>query len=172
MSKIPRLKPVVSVNDIAVTRKVPEMVRVPAIDPIVGPVICEAIFSLPTHWAGGRTVICTGKEECEHCAHIGTKHYFLLAVWDRNESAAKWVQLTEHAAASLLNQIAELQIPLYGCVVRISRERKTLKAPITVVIDRYASVPGRLPKAIDPQETIERVFGSRDSSRSQKRKVV
>lgn len=172
MASIPRLKPVVSIDDIAVTRKVPELVRVPAIDPIVGPVICESIFSLPTHWVGGRTTICPGKAECENCAHISTKQYFLLAVWDRNESAAKWVQLTEHAAASLLNQIAELQIPLYGCVVRIGRERKTLKAPVTIVIDRYASVTGRLPKAIDPHETIERVFGSNDSTRSRQRKAV
>lgn len=172
MAKIPRLQPVVSVGDIAVTRKVPEMVRVPAIDPIVGPVICTSLYALPTHYVQGRTTICDGKEKCEHCAHISTKHYFLLGVWDRNESAPKWVQLTEHAAASLLNQIAELQVPLYGAVVRIARERKTMKAPITIVIDRYASVPGRLPAAIDPQETIERVFGSRDSTRSPRRKAV
>jgi hypothetical protein len=172
MRKIPRLAPVTSLDDVPAEKKVPDMVRVPAAKPIVGVVICETIFSLPTHWDGSFTVICSGPGQCDLCPNVGLKPYFLLGVWDRNESIAKWVQLTSYAARSLLNQIQELQVPLYGLTVRIARERPTMKAPITCVIDRYATVQGRLPKPIDPQETIERVFGSPKTSRKPKLKAV
>jgi len=172
MEKIPRLNRVSGKSDIPQERKVAEMIRVPAMDPIVGIVVCDAIFSLPTHFANGRTRICTEKPDCEYCGTVPMKWYGLIAVWGRNDHQAKWVQLTSSAAGMLLSALEERQLPLHGLSVRICRERKVKNAPIVIAIDEYARVPERLPKPMDPQETIERVFGKTSSPRSNGRKAV
>jgi hypothetical protein len=145
---------------------------VPAVDPIVGIVVSDSIFALQTHYVHPRTRICLGDDECEFCGKIPLKWYGLIAILGRNDSQAKWVQLTSQAAAALLHEVSTRQLSLHGLCVRIARERKVKNAPIVVAIDEYSRVPSRLPRPMDPQETIERVFGSRDPSRFTQRKAV
>jgi hypothetical protein len=172
MDQIPRLARVTGRSDVPTDRKVPQLIRVPAIDPIVGIVVSDSIFALPTHFSEGRTRLCVGESACSMCGVAPTKWYGLIAVWSKMERRPMWVQLTSQAADRLLAEIEQRQMVLHGLSVRICRERKVKNAPIVITIDPYAHVPDGLPKPLDPQETIERVFGSRDSSRSNGRKAV
>lgn len=172
MERIPKLNRVTSPGEVPTQRKVAELIRVPAIDPIIGYVCSDSIFSLPTHYVHPRTRICKGEDDCEFCGHYALKWYGLIAVWHRNDNAAKWVQLTSQAAHTLLNEVVRRQVPLHGLCVRIGRERKVKNAPIVIAIDDTMRVSARLPKPMDPQETIERVFGSRDSTPPSGRKAV
>jgi len=160
MAKIPKLKAVSSFDEIRPQKRVPELIRVPADKPITGVVLCEAPFHMPTHFDGKRTVICSGESSCEHCGKRAIRDYYLIAIHDRNSGVTSWVQLSDHAAAMLLRQLRELERELFGVVVKVGRERKHMQAPITVAIDQWANVSGKLPKPIDPQETLERVFNS------------
>jgi hypothetical protein len=160
MAKIPRLKMVADPAQIQPQKKLPELIRVPAEKPLKGILVCAAPFHMPTHWTGSRTILCGGEGQCEHCPHIGTKHYYLIALLDRNSGTITWVELTEHAALDLLNQLRELEREFYGSLICITRERKTMKAPIHVSVDINSKVHGRLPKPMDPEETLERVFNS------------
>lgn len=172
MATVPRLNRVTSITDVPVERKVAEMIRVPAVDPICGAVVSDSIFALETHYVHPRTRICTGVRTCEFCNIIPIKWYGLIAVWDRNWTAPKWVQLTSQAAASLLQEVAARQLTLFGLCVRIGRQRKVKNAPIVISIDEYARVGSRLPKPMDPQETIERVFGTKVPPGSTSTKLV
>jgi len=164
MAKIPRLKMVSGSADIPKPRKVPELIRVPYKQALVGPICCDGIFSMPTHYVGDRTVLCEG-EECHWCEQeVNSKWYGLIAIWDRNATVPVWAQLTPDAAESLRLQIATLQIPLYGTVVRLGRERPVYNAPITVTVDEHSKMNGRLAKPMVPDETLEKVFGSPKSS--------
>jgi hypothetical protein len=160
MSKLPKLRQVSSADQIKPQRKVPELIRVPADKPIVGVLLVTAPYEMPTHWTGSRTVICPGPAQCEHCPHKGIKMYYLVAILDKNSNVTSWVELTEMAGLSLMQQLTELQKACYGSVVRIGRERKTMKSPITVAIDQWARVADRLPKPMEPTETLERVFNA------------
>jgi len=164
MPRIPKLQPVRSPADVPISRKVPALVKVPAGKPIVGVVISDCIFQMPTHYVGGRTTLCGGEDQCEYCGSVELRFFGLIAVWDRNESQGKWVQLPAQAASHLLNELAELQVPLQGVTVRIARERNTVKSPVVISIDRYAQVQSRLPKPWTPEETIERIFSSPNSA--------
>jgi len=112
------------------------------------------------------------RRQCEHCPHRGIKDYYLVALLDRNSGNVSWVELTEGAALDLLNQLRELEHEFYGAVVRIARERKTMKAPITVSIDINSKVHGRLRAPMEPSETLERVFNSPKSSSKARLKAV
>lgn len=160
MARIPRLKAVSSADEIRPVKRVPELVRVPADKPLVGVILCNAPFHMPTHFDGTHTVLCAGDGECEQCAHRALRNYYLVALLDRNSSTVSWVQLSDHACTALLRQIREMERSFFGTVVKIGRERKHMQAPITVAVDQWATVTGRLPKPIDPQETLERVFNS------------
>jgi hypothetical protein len=164
MPKIPKLQPVRSPADVPIIRKVPALVKVPAHPPIVGTVISDVVFQMPTHYVGGRTTLCGGEDECEYCGSVELRFFGLLAVWDRNESQGKWVQLPAQAVAAFLNQLAEMQVPMHGVTVKIQRERKTIKSPVVISIDKYAQVQSRLPKPWTPEETIERIFSSPKST--------
>jgi len=172
MAKIPRLKAVADPTQIRPQKKVPELIRVPADKPLRGILCCTAPFHMPTHWTGSRTVICTGPEDCEHCPHRGIKDYYLVALMDKITGIISWVELTEHAASSLLLQLRQLEVIFHGAIVQIGRERKTMSAPITVSVDCNSRVSSRLPKPLDPQETLERVFNSSRSTSNGKPKPV
>ena len=164
MARIPRLRPVLSAQDVPVQHKVPELIRVPAKPALVGHVLSDVIFRLPTHHVGGRTVICSEDDECNFCDAAELRFYGLIALWNRNSSHGVWVQLPAQAATSLLTELADSQLTLHGCVVRVGRERPVINAPVVISIDRYAQALGRLPKPWTPEETIERVFNSPKSA--------
>jgi len=172
MAKIPRLRPVTDPAEIQPQKRVAELIRVPADKPLCGVLVSAAPFHMPTHWTGSRTVICAGQGACEHCPHRGIKDYYLIALLDKLSGVVSWVELTEYAATSLLSQIREAQRPFHGTVVKIQRERKTMKAPIKVAVDLYANVHGRLPKPVEPTETLERVFNSQRSTTKPQLKAV
>lgn len=172
MAFIPLLRPVSDPADIQPQKRVPELIRVPADKPLCGVLVCTAPFHMPTHWTGERTVICGGPNACEHCPHRGIKDYYLVALLDKLSGVVSWIELTEYAASSLLHQLQQAQRPFHGSVVKIQRERKTMKAPITVAVDLYANVHGRLPQPLEPSETLERVFNSPRSTTKRPEKAV
>ena len=172
MPKLPRLNCVTDRKVIVVEKRVPELRRVPADKPVQGILVCTGPYHMPTHWVGNRTQICAGEGQCEHCPHVGIKHYFLVALLDKHNGEIAWYALTDQAADSLLYQMEQLQRPFFGSLVRLGRERKTMKAPQTVTVDSYSSVQGRLPKPQEPTETLERVFNSPRSGRKAPAKVL
>lgn len=172
MAKIPSLKLVADPAQIKPQKKLPELIRVPCDKPLKGILCCNGPFHMPTHWTGSRTVICTGEGQCEHCPHRGIKDYYLVALLDKNTGNVSWVELTEGAALDLLNQLRELEHTFYGAIVHIGRERKTMKAPITVSVDINSRVSGRLRAPMEPSETLERVFNSPKSHGRAKLKAV
>jgi len=172
MAKIPRLKMVSGPTDIPLKRKVAELIRVPWRTALYGPLCSEGIFAMPTHYIGDRTVLCEG-EQCEWCeAASNSKWYGIVAIFDRLSTAPVWCQLTEDAATSLDEQIKVLQMPFYGAVVRIGRTRAVYNAPITVTVEEHSRMSGRLVRAMVPDETLEKVFGSPNSTPNLKLKVV
>jgi hypothetical protein len=172
MAKIPKLRTITDPSEIQPRKKVPELIRVPGDKPLRGILCCNGPVHLPTHWTGSRTVICEGQGACEHCPHKGIKDYYLVALMDKITGVVSWVELTENAAQSLLCQLREFERSFYGALVQIGRERKTMSAPIVVAVDLNSQVSGRLPKPMDPTETLERVFNSTRSTGVPARKPV
>ena len=170
--KIPRLRRIVGAEQVPTEKAVPKIVRVPANDPIIGTVVSDSIFELVTHYSQGFTRLCAGEEECEMCGLAPRRFYGLLAVWPRSATGPQWVQLTPKAVLHLMGEITERQIVLHGLNVKISRERKVKNAPITIAIDEWARTVSRLPKPLTPDETIERVFGSKKIPRFDPTKAV
>jgi len=160
MSKIPRLRTVSQPCDIQPVKRVPELIRVPADRTISAILLCTELTELPTHYNGTHTVICDGDGRCTLCAHRALRVYYLAGILDKHSNEVFWVQLSELAGRSLLEQARELQRPLFGLCVKISRVRKKKEAPITVEVDPYARVPDLNRKPIEPSETLERVFNS------------
>jgi len=172
MSKIPKLRPVFSADEIQPQKRVAELVRVPADRSINAIVLCECLYEMPTHFDGQRTVLCSGEGHCEHCAHRAMRMYYLIASLDITTNTIVWVQLSQLAGESLLRQARQLERPLYGLKVTIGRVRKKKEAPITVDIDLYATVSDRLPKPMEPSETLERVFNSPKLARQKRNSVI
>ena len=160
MARIPRLKAVSVHDEIRVEKRVPELLRVPWEKPVSGIALCNTLFEFPTHFDGQRTCICPGKETCDLCGLRPLRVYFLIALHDRNSGRVVWYQLTDRAADQLHRQLRESQKALFGSLVKIGREKKTPKSAVWVELDIYASPHGKLPKPLDPTETIERVFTS------------
>jgi len=172
MARIPTLRPVSHTDEIVVQKKVPELLRVPCERPVIGIALCNTLFALPTHYNGERTSICTGPEECKECGHRALRVYYLLALYDRNTAITAWFQLPDRAAHSLLEQLRQAEKALYGSILQLSRERKTMKAPVRVALDVYSAVSGRLPKPMDPTETLERVFSEKKTTRKKATKAL
>jgi len=160
MAVIPRLAQVSAEADITPQKRVPELIRVPADRAIKAIILSESLFRLPTHYDGAHTVICAGELGCDLCAHRALRVYYLVAVLDTHSGVISWCQLSELAAKSMLRQCREAERGLYGTIFTIGRERPKKQAPITVALDRYATVNSRVPKAMEPSETLERVFNS------------
>jgi len=171
-SKLPKLRRIVGADQVPTDKAVPKIVRVPASDPIVGTVVSDSIFEMVTHYAQGFTRLCVGEEDCELCGLSPRRFYGLLAVWPRSATGPQWVQLTPKAVLQLMQEVTERQTVLHGLNVKISRERKTKNAPIVVAIDEWARTQSRLPKPLTPEETIERVFGSKKIPRFDITKAV
>jgi hypothetical protein len=160
-------------GEIEPREKVPELRRVPADKAFHGPLLCDGVFAIPLHWTGQRRQRCyEASGFCAHCASCPRCDTFLVAIWDKNERRAIWAELTDHSADNLVEALAELQKPFYRTVVKISRERKTLKAPIVVEVDQWATVATKLPAPMLPDDTIIRVFESVNSTRRRKKKPV
>ncbi len=165
MPYIPLLRAVEDEDEIVLPKRVPEMIRVPAAG-LTGVCLSKSLFRMPTHWDGQRTVLCPAPKPCGLCETSAPKEYFLLGFWDNNENAAVWVQLTPPASRALLRDLKGLNRPLHGTVVKIGRARKKGNAPVVVQIDQWATAASKLPTMTDPQETLQRVFGSLDLTRN------
>lgn len=172
MAKIPKLKPVSVHSEIKVQKRVPDLLRVPWEKPITGIALCNSLFDFPTHYDGEFTRICAGEGECELCGVRPMRQYYLLAVLDRNSGKLAWFQLTDRAAESLHRQLRDSEKALYGSIVKIGREKKSPKSAVYVELDLYSTPHGRIPKPVDPQETIERVFNSPKLARKAGLKMV
>lgn len=167
-----RLIPVTSIDDVPIQRKVPEMIRVPAAPALSGIAISATLFKLPTHYDGAITRLCPGEKTCALHESRELRLYYLLGFFDKRDAKVKWIQLTADAARSLIHQLEESQQALYGSCLKIARERPRIEAPVVIALDPYAKVHGRLCPPIDPQETIDRVFGTPDRPRQRKPKRV
>jgi hypothetical protein len=172
MEEFPTLRMTLSADEIAVPKRVPELIRVPAFPALHGIVLAKGLFEMPTHYNGSLTRLCVGPETCSLCKDHELRIYHLLALLNRNDGTVSWVQLTPDPARSLLQQIREAQRPLYGSTVKVGRVRKHISAPIYATLDPYANAHGNLPKPVDPSETIARCFGSIDPARIYRRKLV
>ena len=164
MPYVPLLRAVDAEEQILLPKRLPEMVRVPP-QGMTGLCLSESLFRMPTHWDGKLTTLCQAPKDCELCQKAELREYFLLGFWDNFESSSVWVQLTPPAGRSLLAQCKQLNRPLHGTTVKITRARKKGNSPISVAVDQWANCASKLPTMASPQETIERVFGSRDPSR-------
>jgi len=160
MAKIPRLKAVSIHTEIKVQKRVPDLLRVPWEKPVIGIALCNSLFDFPTHYDGQFTRICPGEGECDLCGKRDLRQYYLIAVLDRNSGKLAWYQLTDRAAESLHRQLRDSEKALYGSIVKLGREKKTAKSAVVVELDLYSAPHGRIPKAVEPHETIERVFSS------------
>lgn len=167
-----RLERVIAPHHVPAIRKVPELIRVPAIDPLRGVIVSECIFALNTHFVAGRTIICGGRDNCEHCSKVSLKWYGLVALLPLHVDAVKWVQLTPPAAQSLLQQVMAAQVEFFKCGVCIRRRGKKINSPVIVDLDEHTSYRMSSIKPQTPEATIERVFGSRDSTRKNGRPAV
>lgn len=160
-------------GQIEVRESVPELRRVPADRAFHGPLLSDGVFEVPLHWTGSRRQRCYASTGfCAHCDKCPRCDSFLVALWDKNERRALWVELTDHAADNLALALEEANKPYYGTVVKIGRERKTIKAPILIELDTWATVSNRLPAAMLPDDTIIRVFESANTPRKRKKKPV
>jgi len=160
MAKIPKLRVISDPDEIRPQKRVPELLRVPADKPVTGVLLVNAPFELPTHFDGSHTVICPGEDTCEIHALRQLRMYYLVAIIDRNSNGVSWYQLSDRAGLALMQQLREMEKPCYGTTVKIGRERKTMSAPIVVAVDPWAVTRGRIPKPMEPSETLERVFNS------------
>ena len=149
-------------------KRVAELIRVPAEGVVEGIITSSEIWELPTHWSMGRTRPCTARAgECTLCESLSVRWYYLIEIYLRLKQRRVWVQLTEDAKLSLQLQLKEGRT-LHGRDVRIGRERKTLRAPVWIVLESGTTSPDRLPKPRSPQETLERVFSEKAAHRQRK----
>ena len=153
-------------------KKVPELVIVPAADALEGIIACERLYELPCHWIGNNTVLCTGDPEtCEHHEYPA-KWYALLALYQRSKQRYIWVRLTSQAVYALQDCLNGSD-RIMGRTCRIQRERKSLKAPITMWVDDLGlSTVTRGITPQTPEDTIARVFKLASSSVKKRRKAV
>jgi len=172
MAKIPRLRPVLSTDDITPQKRVPELIRVPAAKALTGILVCDSPFYMPTHFDGKFTVLCPGIDTCQLHTVRALRDYYLIALCDKNSGVVSWVQLSDHAAASLMRQIRDLERGFYGTCIKVGRERPHMQAPITVSVDQWANVSGRLRDPMTPEETLERVFNSPKVNGQNRNKAV
>lgn len=167
-----RLERVLAPDHVPAQRKVAELIRVPAIDTLRGIVVSDCIFALNTHFISGRTVLCKGRVACEHCEKVSLKWYGLIALIPIHGDGIKWVQLTPPAAQSLLAQVQAAQVELFKCGVAIRRRSKKVNSPVLIDLEDRTSYRCTQIKPQTPEATIERVFGSRESTRTNGRQAV
>lgn len=167
-----RLERVVTPQHVPAQRKVAELIRVPAVDPLRGIVVSDCIYALNTHFINGRTILCKGREACEYCEKVSLKWYGLIALIPLHGDGVKWVQLTPPAAQSLLQQVMAAQVELFKVGVIIRRRGKKVNSPVIVDLEDRTTYRATQIKPQTPEATIERVFGSRESARTNGRKAV
>jgi len=167
-----KLKPMGLHTQIREAPKTPELIRVPADEVIEGVVCCSEIWELPTHWHNNRTRICTeDTPPCELCPIAPFRLFGLVAVYRPRKQAHVWVQLTVDAIETIRLEIRN-GLELLGSEIEIGRLRKTMKAPIYAKLKKTYTAPARLPKALEPHETIARVFFSTEKPRKNRKPAV
>jgi len=159
-SKIPSVTRITGTVNVPQKRKVPRLARVPHKSPVYGVVLSDCVFGFDTHYAGGRTVLCPGQEECEFCGKVKRQWIGLIAIAETTQVGYTWYQLTDLATGSLFRQLEEMQRPLFKCVLRLTRARPANNAPIVVSIDQYASSTCGVRNPVTPDDTLELVFNS------------
>lgn len=152
----------------AVNEKPPDFIRtvpIVTIRPNEEPhviVLSHELFGLNCHWTGKRTEPCTkGNSKCFHCEQERPKRWKgWICVASQATRKLSFIELTVGGANGLLEQLGEL--PLRGAVIRLKRERPSIKAPLVVVYLSHWPRPDELPKPADPVETLSRLWGSRN----------
>lgn len=154
-----------------VEKQVPELIRVPSDEELVGVICSDQIWELPTHWHDGRTRPCTiASGQCALHESAPFRWYGLLCVYIQRKQRRVWVQLTAQAVQTLQLSLRE-RTDLLGRDVRIGRERKTLKSPVYVHVGERSHAGRQLSRGVEPHDTLARVFGT-EARRPRQRKIA
>lgn len=150
-------------------KRVAELIRVPVGETIKGTIVSDRPWKLETHWHNRRTRPCTAAQgACELCPVAPYRLYFLIAVYLPRKQRPVWVQLTSEAFGEFRLAMRE-STDMLGREIEIGRERPTLRAPIWIrIADAYATTKARLPKPLEPHETLARVFNGENEARKRR----